>query len=186
MVLFSFFIFIFIIYIILKSNTTYIQSAYNLLAKVFYSQQFSNVATVYSNGSYHIIKADGRGENYIFGVKTTNAPFTSFDVEKLYELASRSHIHTVVLATNTTIQPTSPIYRKIRQYGIDVWDKEKLLSLSAYNNSTTSSTSNHSILKTSDTSDDTCEIDTNSFNPIQDGNLAEGFFSRLFDRPDRL
>lgn len=184
-----FLFFICIIYFVFKSKVLNSTSPYSLLRKVLVTQRFSNIANIYANGSFYIVKADADGENYIFGVKTISSPFTNFEVEKLYELGTKAHIHTIVLATTTPITSSNPLYRKIQEYGFDIWDGKKLTALSLDRNDITSSSpvkSQYSILKTSDTSDDTCEIAPNTFDPIQDGNLAEGLFSRLFDRPTHL
>lgn len=184
-----FLFFICIIYFVFTSKVLNSTSPYSLLRKALVTQRFSNIANIYANGSFYIIKADADGENYIFGVKTISSPFTNFEVEKLYELATKSHIHTIILATYLPITSSTPLYRKIKQYGIDVWDAKKLTALAIDRNTTTSSSpvrTQYSILKTSDTSDDTCQIDTNSFDPIQDGSLSEGLFSSLFDKPTRL
>ena len=78
------------------------------------------------------------------------------------------------------------LYRKIREYNIDVWDAQKLSALATEQSSATSS-HKYSVLKTSDTSDDKCHIDTNSFDPIQEESLKpHSLFSGLFDKPDHL
>ena len=49
------------------------------------------------------------------------------------------------------------------------------------------SSHNYSVLRTSDTSDDTCTIDNDSFDPIQEETLKpHSLFSGLFDKPDHL
>ena len=110
-----------------------------------------------------------------------------YDIEKLYAIAQGLHIHTVVLATRNPITTTNSIYKKIREYGIDVWDFQKLTAL-ATAQSSANATHSYSVLKTSDTSDDHCKIDPSSFNPIQDEKAAKtsSLFSGLFDKPDRL
>ena len=187
--LISFFL-IYIIYYFFKKYTN--NSPYALLKKVFTVKHFSNIATIYAYGNFYIIKADANGENHIFGVKNTLAPFTNSEITKLYEYSRKSHTHSVVLVTYNPILPSNPIYTKIKKYGISIWDYKKLLALSEsntsakQNSSTQAITTTHSILKTSDTSNDTCKIEKNSFNPILNGNLAEGLFSTLFDKPTRL
>ena len=178
--------YIFIFYLIYKNIKPYLQSPYNLLYRVFTTQQFSNISNVYSTSRLLIIRADKSGENYIFGVKKDNSLFTVNDLEKLYSIAQGLHVHTIVIATAQPITSTNSIYRRIREYRIDVWDAKKLAALAAEESSATSS-HNYSVLKTVDTSDDTCKIDTNSFDPIQESTLKpHSLFSGLFDRPDRL
>ena len=175
-----------IIYIIYKNIKPHLQSPYTLLYRVFTTQQFSNISNVYSSSRLAIIRADKSGENYVFGVKKDNSLFTVNDIERLYSIAHGLHIHTVVIATSQPITSTNSIYRRIREYRIEVWDAKKLSALAREESSATSS-HNYSVLKTIDTSDDTCNIDTNSFDPIQEQTLKpHSLFSGLFDRPDRL
>lgn len=180
-------IYILIFYWIFKYMSQTASSAYSLLYKVFTVQQFSNISNVYSTSSLAIIRADNSGENYLFGVKKTATMFTVQDIEKLYAIAQGLHIHTVVIATKTPITTTNSIYRKIREYKIEVWDYEKLIALSKEISSANSSHT-YSVLKTSDTSDDHCKIDPSSFDPIQDESAAKthNIFSGLFSKPDRL
>ena len=175
-----------IFYIIYKNFKKNLGSAYSLLNKVFLVQHFSNISNVYSTSSLSIIRADKSGENYIFGVKKDGTLFTVRDIEKIYAIAQGLHVHTIVIAVKTPITNTNSIYRKIREYNIDVWDAQKLSALATEKSSATSS-HKYSVLKTSDTSDDTCKIDKNSFDPIQEETLKpHSLFSGLFDRPDHL
>lgn len=180
-------IYILIFYWIFKYMMNTSSSAYTLLYKVFTVQQFSNISNVYSTSSLAIVRADNNGENYLFGVKKDSSNFTVQDIEKIYAIAQGLHIHTVVIATKTPITTTSSIYRKIREYNIDVWDIPKLTALSTEKSSANSS-HKYSVLKTSDTSDDTCSIDTDSFDPIQDESSVKttSLFSGLFKKPDHL
>lgn len=176
-------IFFWIFKYIAKAST----SAYSLLLRVLTVQEFSNVSNVYSSSTLAIIRADTKGENYLFGVRKDALNFSVNDIEKLYSIAQGLHIHTVVIATKAPITTTNSIYRKIREYGIDVWDLQKLTVLATA--PTSSETPNsYSVLKTSDTSDDHCKIDPSSFDPIQDERAAKtnSLFSGLFSKPDRL
>ena len=180
-------IYLIIIYWIFKKVIQSASSAYSLLYKVFTVQQFSNISNVYSTSSLAIIRADNSGENYLFGVKKDASIFSIQDIEKIYAIAQGLHIHSVVIVTKTPITTTSSIYRKVREYGIDVWGIEKLNALSSEMSSANSSHS-YSVLKTSDTSDDTCKIDSSSFDPIQDERAVktQSLFSGLFSKPDHL
>lgn len=178
--------YIFIFYMVYKYIKSHSSSAYNLLYKVFTVQQFSNISNVYSTSGLTIIRADNSGENYVFGVKKDLTAFTVNDIEKIYSIAQGLHVHTIVIATNTPITTTNSIYRRIREYNIEVWDAKKLLALASEMSSANSS-HNYSVLKTSNTSDDTCKIDTNSYDPIQEETLKpQSLFSGLFRKPDRL
>lgn len=173
----------YIVYISVKGN---LSSPYSLLNRVFLTQEFSNISNVYSTSALSIIRADKSGENYIFGVKKDASLFTVRDIEKIYAIAHGLHIHTIVLAVKAPITSSNSMYRKIREYKIDVWDAQKLSALASEQSSANSSHS-YSVLKTSDTSDDTCKIDNNSFDPIQEETLKpHSLFSGLFDKPDHL
>lgn len=180
-------IYILIFYWIYKYIIKASSSAYSLLLRALTIQEFSNISNVYSNSTLAIIRADTKGENYLFGARKDGAAFSVNDIEKLYAIAQGLHIHTVVLATRNPITTTNSIYKKIREYGIDVWDFQKLSAL-ATAQSSANATHSYSVLKTSDTSDDHCKIDPSSFNPIQDEKAAKtsSLFSGLFSKPDRL
>ena len=180
-------IYILIIYWIFKYAVKASSSAYSLLLRALAIQEFSNISNVYSNSTLAIIRADTKGENYLFGARKDGANFTVNDIEKIYTIAQGLHIHTVVIATKLAIPNTHSIYRKIKEYNIDVWDLAKLTALATAQSSANASHS-YSVLKTSDTSDDHCKIDPSSFNPIQDERAAKtsSLFSGLFSKPDRL
>lgn len=179
---FYFFIIILIVVCALKAS----QTPHNLLYRVLTTQQFSNISNVYSSSRLSIIRADNNGENFVFASKRDNSLFTVADIEKIYSIAQGLHVHTIIIATVQPISTTNSIYRKIREYNIDVWDLQKLTALATEMTSSNSS-HNYSTLRTSDTSDDTCKIDRNSFDPIQEETLKpHSLFSGLFDKPDRL
>lgn len=181
-ILFYIFIFYMVYKYVIKTSST----PYTLLYKIFTVQQFSNISTVYSSSSLAIIQADNDGENYVFGVRKDANQFTVSDIEKIYSIAQALHIHTVVIATNIPITNTNSIYRRLKEYNIEVWDNKKLSALASEMSSANSS-HNYSVLKTSDTSDDTCKIDEDSYNPIQETTLKpHSLFSGIFDKPDHL
>lgn len=80
----------------------------------------------------------------------------------------------MILHSNNAIN--NNLLEKIKEYNIQIWDNKKIDSL-------ISSPSTSSILQTSNTSDDTCKIDNNQFEPIQE---PTSFWKNLFKKPDRL
>ena len=180
-------IYFIIIFWIFKYIIKASSSAYSLLLRALTMQGFSNISNVYSNSTLAIIRADAKGQNYLFGARKDAMNFSVSDIEKIYSIAQGLHIHTAVIATKNPISNTNSIYRKIKEYNIEIWDLAKLTALATDKSSATASHS-YSILKTSDTSDDHCKIDPSSFNPIQDEKAAKtsSLFSGLFSKPDRL
>ena len=123
-----------------------------------------------------IVNASSHGENYIFGVRNTMF-FSIEDLDIIHQISQKEHIHSIILVTNSKTYIQSNIWVKAKDYNMEVWDNGKLNSLLNESNST---------LKTSDTSDDTCEIDEDSSDPINDTSKNNRIFNNFFDKPDRL
>lgn len=177
---------IIILYFIYKSVKNNLVSPFTLLNQLLVVQNFSNVSNAYSTASLSIIRADKSGTNFIFGVKKDASLFSVKDIELIYKFAQNLHIHTVILAVKTPISNTNSIYRKIKEYKIEIWDQQKLLALST-EKSSYDNFNKYSVLKTSDVSDDHCKIDPSSFDPIQENYVkTHSLFSGFFDKPDHL
>lgn len=177
----SFLFFIFII--ILCANSTNISlSSYGSAQKVIRTK-FSNVSIPYSDYSLTLCRGDKSGENFLFAIKNNFSPFSLQDVEKLYEKAEKLHIHNKILITDFPINNTIITPRKLKEYEIDIWNSQKLASISTSNSSTYES----SALKTSDTSDDNCYIVEDLDDPIQEGALhTHSIFSIFNNKVDHL
>ncbi len=156
------------------SKSTYSSSS-SLLKKVFDVQHFSDIRLIRANGM-EIVNASAHGENYIFGIRN-NMYFSINDINAIHHISERDHIHNVIIVTSSKTYIRPEIETKIKEYNMEIWDDEKLNSLLDEANST---------LKTSDTSDDTCEIEKDSFDPIDDTPEVTGLFDNIFDKPDRL
>jgi hypothetical protein len=87
--------------------------------------------------------------------------FSIMDINTIYEQAQKAHIHNVIILPLAYSAFSNTMLDKIKKYDIQVWDNNKI-------NSLISSPNSSSVLSTSDTSDDKCHIDTNSFEPIQE------------------
>lgn len=183
----SIFLVIFLLFLsfgIFKSTSSYSPSS--LLKEVFKIQGFSNIEIAYSSKSLEIIKADKSSENYLFEVKKDTSSFTMNNIQSFYEYAQKKHIHRIILVTYSPVENTSPIYKLVKEYDMDVWDYNKLLKLCIKFDATSDTEYSVSVLSTSDTSDDTCTQD-DSFDPIQDENpKTNSIFSGLFNKTDRL
>lgn len=144
-------------------------------------QPFRNVTKIYRDYSITIYQADACGENFLFAFKNNHTQFTLNDINILYEKAIKFHFHNRILISASNTYPTY-IQTKIQEYEIDIWNREKLISILKNDSSYTSS-----ILKTSDTSDDTCEIDPDQNDPIQDGKFNTNSLLSIFgNKPNRL
>lgn len=185
--MFNFLFFIIIVCFFIVSlctpNTSTKNSISNLFISVLKNKQFSNIHKTYIDSNIVIYQADNDGENFIFLLKNNSMPLSLKDIEFFYEKAVKFHIHNKVVVTSL-INDSSPIYKKIREYEIDIWDTNKLQNLSKSKNNSISSSS---ILKTSDTSNDTCKIDPYQNNPIQNGKSNTHSLLSIFgNKPDRL
>lgn len=185
--MFSFFgfiiFFIFICYYILKNSNVGIKTLFST-----YMNYMSNMKLLYSDGSILLYRGDKDGENFVFALKNNSSTFSSTDIYTLYEKAEKLHIHNKILITDYPIDSSSTIYKKVREYKIAVWNSSKLSSLinAEYGENSSYTPSSSSALKTSDTSDDNCDIDESN-DPIQDGAFnTHGIFSLLGNKPDRL
>lgn len=183
-IIFMLFIFAFIFSVAMSGSTS---TPYGLLMKALNTQRFSDIRNIHTSDSLIVIRADSNVENYLFGVKRAfTSSFTSFDIARLRDLAGQYHTHSVVIVVSEYPSYSDPIYKMLRTYNIDVWDYEKVYALASEMSSATSS-HDYYTLKTSDTSDDTCKIDSSSFDPIQEETAKpHSLFSGLFQKPDRL
>lgn len=207
--MFEFIFFIIIIILITnKSKNATGARVYPLLNRALSSQQFTNIKTIYTSQGMNIITGDANGENFMFAFKNNSIQFTVNELTTLYEKSQKMHIHNVVIINSLKIAFNNMAQQKITDYNFDVWDLAKLTSLAGVNNtvntninnkinsytysnnntkSTTHVNNSNSILRTSNTSDDKCKIDTNSFDPIQeDVDRKNSWFSNLFKKPERL
>ena len=181
-------ILLFIIFIFFKKkgfNFPNINSPLLLLNKVLRNQQFSNIKTISNLGNLNLITADSHGENYLFALKINYMPFSSTEMDSIYDKAHKFHIHNVVIINKDAILPTSHLGKKIATYEFEVWTIAKLISLA--HNSNNNSTYTKSVLRTSDTSYDKCTIDNNPVDPIQSGSSkSHSLIGNLFQKPNRL
>lgn len=175
--MFTIFIFIFIIYIYIKMLPV-LQNQHhngNTLNTLFEVQNFHDIKANTSIPGITLINANSHGENYLFAKKTDMFPFSIIDINKIYEQGQKEHIHNIIILQQSHTF-SNILLEKIKEYNIQIWDNSKI-------NSLISSPSTNSILPTSNTSDDTCKIDTNQFNPIQEPN---SFWKNILTKPDRL
>ncbi len=172
---------IIISYYILKPNDMSLKSLFSE-----YIKSFSNVELFFSDNTISLYKGDKSGENFIFGLVKNSYLFSYKDIYTLYEKGEALHIHNKVLITDYPITPSSPTYKKIKNYEITVWDSEKLRKL-VYNEYDSNSSYSTSPLNTSNTSDDTCDIDDDPYDPIQNGAFnTHSIFSIFNNKVDHL
>ena len=174
--MFDFLITIIIIYIIYKKFAQKQNITSNKLNALFEAQNFHNITKDISIPGLLLITASSHGENYLFAQKNNMVQFSIMDINTIYERAQKAHIHYIVIFPLAYSTFSNTILEKIKNYGIQIWDNNKINSLIYSSNSS-------SVLSTSDTSDDKCKIDTNSFEPIQE---PTSFWKDIFNKPDRL
>lgn len=179
-IIFIFFIIIVSIYIKSTSTSSYILQTLKSI--------FSNVVVLYSDSNITLCRGDKAGENFLFAITINNYSAISLQsIEILYNRAEKLHIHNKVIITDYVVDSSSNISKKLKEYEIDIWDRKKLLSISSTDDSTFNSPYDSSVLKTSDTSDDTCYIDKNTDDPIQDGAFhTHGIFSIFNNKTEHL
>ena len=183
-------IFIFIFYIIFKKkgvNISNLTGILPLLNKALVTQQFSNIKTMLNSHNLTLITADSHGENYLFALKKDSLPYSSTELDSIYEKANKFHIHNVVIINKDSILPSSHLGKKIIDYNFEVWTLTKLISLARATSNNANSTYTKSVLRTSDTSYDKCKIDTNPVDPIQQGPAkSRSLFGNWLRKPNRL
>lgn len=180
---------LFIIFVAFKKmgiNFSDMTSTLSLLNKALKTQQFSNIKTISNSSNLSLITADSHGENYLFALKINSMPFSSTELDSIYDRANKFHIHNVVIINKDVILPSSQLGKKIIEYNFEVWTLTKLISL-ARATSNSNSTHTKSVLRTSDTSYDKCKIDNNPVDPIQHGpSKSHSLLSNPFRKPNRL
>jgi len=168
-------------------NFTDITSTLSLLNKALKTQQFSNIKTISNSNNLSLITADSHGENYLFALKPNYIPYSSTELDSIYERANKFHIHNVVIINKDAVLPSSHLGKKIVEYNFEVWSLTKLISLARTTSTNSNSTYTKSVLRTSDTSYDKCKIDNTPVDPIQRGNKkTHSLFSSPFRKPNRL
>jgi len=163
----------YIIYIVLKKKSNiFTNHKLNLLLK---TQDFSNISMQTITNGIKIITANSRGENHMFALSNNQYILSTSDIDRIYEYAQKLHFHNIIIVVNS-ISFSSTTLKKIKEYGIQIWDNKKIDSL-------ISSPGTAHILHTSDTSDDKCKIESNQPSPIQP---YTPFWKDMFKRPNRL
>lgn len=175
--MFTIFFFIFIIYIYIGMQKVLQNQNINpnTLNTLFEVQNFHNILNDNSIPGISLIKASSHGENYLFAKKNNMLQFSIIDINIIYEKAQKEHIHNIILL-NQYHTFSNLLLEKIKEYNIQIWDQNKI-------NSLISSPRTNNVLSTSNTTDDTCIIDKNQFDPIQE---PHSFLENIFKKPDRL
>ena len=176
----GFIIFIIILYIIISKKEMYkynegvsITKLINLLKK----QRFSEIKTKQLNGNITIISANNLGENFLYAMRNDITSMVPSNIETIYEYSKKEHIHnTIVIVKSLKDGITDNAKNKAKEYNLDVIEGNELIKMLDQEKA--------SILKTSDTSDDTCEIDySQNEDPISE---KSSVLKDLFKGPDRL
>ena len=175
----GFIIFIVILYIIYKKEiSTYNEEISSTkLIKLLKEQRFSEIKTKQLNGNITIVTADNLGENFLYAMRNDITTILPSNIETIYEYSKKAHIHnTIVVVKSSKNGINAEAKSKAAEYNLDVIEGSELIKMLNKENA--------SILKTSDTSDDTCEIDySQNEDPISN---KPSILKKLFKGPDRL
>ena len=140
---------------------------------------FSNLQMVLNTSNITLYKGDKSGENFLIAVKYSSTPTSNLELAKVYEISEKFHIHNKILLSNENIASNPSLDKKLREYDIRVLNSSSFQKL--INNS-----ESLSVLETSDTSDDTCDIDE-STSPIKYEKFnVHSILSFFRNKPDRL
>ncbi len=176
----GFIIFIIILYIIISKKEIYkynegisVAKLINLLKK----QNFSEIKTKQLSGNITIVTANNLGENFLYAMRNDITSIIPSNVETIHEYSKKAHIHNAIIVVKSLKNGiTIDADNKAKEYNLDVIEENELIKILSQENA--------SILKTSDTSDDTCEIDySQNEDPISD---KPSMLKNLFKGPDRL
>lgn len=174
----EFIILIVILYVVYKKETNKYNAGGILtkLTKLLKEQRFSEIKTKQLNGNITIITADNLGENFLYAIKNNITSIISSDIETIYEYSKKAHIHNTIIVKSLKKGITTDAENKAKEYNLDVIEESELIKMLNQEKA--------SILKTSDTSDDTCEIDySQNEDPISN---KSSILQKLFKGPDRL
>ena len=180
--------FLFIILMIFILNYIFKKSPSLTINENTLRRYFSNLEKISISSTMTLYKGDKSAENFLIAVKSLSTPISDDDMLRIYDTAEKFHLHNKILFTNENTKNNTNLIKKLKAYDIQVLnysDIQKLINniIIPSNLKTSSNSKTTSILKTSDTSDDKCEIEEPN-NPIQ--YKDSGFFSFLRNKPDRL
>lgn len=175
----EFIILIVILYVVYKKETNKYNAGGILtkLTKLLKEQRFSEIKTKQLNGNITIITANNLGENFLYAMRNDMTSINPSNIETIYEYSKKAHIHnTIVVVKSLKGGITDNAESKAKEYDLDVVEGNELIKMLDQEKA--------SILKTSDTSDDTCEIDySQNEDPISE---KSSILKELFKGPDRL
>ena len=172
-IIYFFIIFIIVINIINKSKTNMFPDEQKL------KENFSNIERVFSTSTMTLYKGDKSGENFLLAIKSPSRPTSKLDLSTIYDIAEKYHLHNKILFTNENISSNPSLNKGLKEYNIralNSFDFQNIMN----------GLGSSSILETSDTSNDNCNIDE-STSPIKyEKSDSNGIFSFLKNKPDRL
>ena len=172
----EFIILIIILYIISKKEINKHNEGISLnkLIKLLKEQRFSEIKIKQLNGNITIITANNLGENFLYAMRNDITSILPSNIETIYEYSKKAHIHNSIVVVKNGI--TANAENKAKEYNLDVIKESELIKMLNQEKA--------AILKTSDTSDDTCEIDySQNEDPISN---KSSLLKKLFKGPDRL
>lgn len=147
------------------------------LIRLLREKEFSEIKTKQLSGNITIVTANNLGENFLYAMRNDITSIIPSNVETIHEYSKKAHIHnSMIVVKSLKNGMTVNADNKAKEYNLDVIEENELIKVLSQENA--------SILKTSDTSDDTCEIDySQNEDPISD---KPSMLKNLFKGPDRL
>lgn len=137
---------------------------------------FTEKRTSVVNSYYKLFRADLREEKYIFAICNNTARFLIPDIISINEEAKKVHIDNVVIINQMRTPYPEKVQSKIKEYGMELWDLNKLITMSKVNK----------ISNTSNILNDKNKMDIDSYDPIQDYSEKKSILGRLFRKKDKL
>jgi hypothetical protein len=171
------FIIILLLYSIIEINMNNKRFSLDELIRLLKEKEFSEIKTKQLSGNITIVTANNLGENFLYAMKNDITSIIPVNIETINEYLKKVHIHNAIIVVKSlkngiTIEADS----KAKEYNFDIVEENELIKILSQENTP--------ILKTSDTSDDTCEIDySQNEDPISD---KPSILKKLFKGPDRL
>ena len=117
---------------------------------------FTEKRTYVVNSYYKLYRANLREEKYIFAICNSTARFLLPDIISINEEAKKVDCYKVIIINQMRTPYSEKLQSKIKEYGMELWELDKLVSMSKLNKT----------CNTSKISNNKSEVYIDSYNPI--------------------